>query len=207
LGVSGIGRPGAREATKEIVAFFQGCLTACPCIVADNDPERNGVEGAEALAGELVAAGVPCRVLTPPEGFKDLREWFQGGLTADALRKAIDRQPIRWPAEDPPGFVLIPNRATRRGLIAEIGAGPFALACLIQSYYSPNAKTYPPREELARLLGDVSPGTVDRYKAILADAGIIDWKRGGTNRANEYGRVNFGPIRKQATRRPPEKES
>jgi hypothetical protein len=195
LGVCGIGRPGAREAAKEIVALFQGCLTACPCITADNDPEGNGVEGAEALADALVAAGVPCRVLTPPDGFKDLRQWFtQGGLAADTLRKAIDRQPIRWPAEDPPGFVQVPNRAIRRGLIAKIGLGPFALACVIQSFYSPNAKTYPPREELARLL-DVAPGTVDRWKGVLAGAGIGKWKRGGTNRANEYGRVNFGPVR------------
>jgi len=202
LGFSGIGRPGAWGATEETVAFFQGCLTACPCIVADND--TGGLKGAEALADALVAAGVPCRVLTPPDGIKDLREWLtQGGLTADILRKAIGRQPIRWPNDDRPGFVLIPNRVLRRGLIAEIEAGPFVLACLIQSHYSPNAKTYPPREELARLL-KVSPGTVDRWKGVLADAGIIEWKRGGTNRANEYGRVNFGPIRKQATRRPPD---
>jgi len=199
LGVSGIGRPGAREATKETVLFFQGCLTACPCIVADNDTA--GVEGADILADALVAAGVPCRVLTPPEGFKDLREWLTlGGLTAAALRAAVDRQPIRWPGEDPPGFVQVPNRVLRRGLIAKIGAGPFALACVLQGYYSPNGKTYPPREELARLL-DVSTGTVDRYKGILADVGAIEWKRGGTKRANEYERVNFGPWRKGREKR------
>lgn len=79
LGFSGIGRPGAWGATEETVAFFQGCLTACPCIVADNDPARGGLKGAEALADALVTAGVPCRVLTPPDGIKDLREWLTRG--------------------------------------------------------------------------------------------------------------------------------
>ena len=199
LGFEGIGRPGAREGAKEIVRFFGGCLTACPCIIGDNDPHLGGQDGAAALADELVAAVVPCRVLTPPADFKDLREWLtRGNLTAAALRAAIDRRPIRWPDDDAPGFVQIPNRVLRRGLIAGIGAGPFALACLLLSFYMPGGKVYPPRELLASLLG-VTVGTVDRWKHVLEKHGISEWRRGGTGRANAY-RVNLGPVRKSKKR-------
>jgi hypothetical protein len=195
LGFEGIGRPGAREGTKETVALFRGCLTACPCITGDNDPTLAGQEGAETLAEALVAAGVPCRILTPPADFNDLRDWHtRGNLTAAALRAAIDRRPVRWPHDDPPGFVQIPNRVLRLGLTAGIGAGPFALACLLLSFYMPGGKVYPPREVLAARLG-VTVGTVDRWKRVLERHGIVEWQRGGTGRANAY-RVNFGPVRK-----------
>lgn len=200
LGFEGIGRPGAREGAKEIVAFFRGCLTACPCITGDNDPDHlTGQEGAEVLAEALVGAGVPCRILTPPADFKDLREWLtRGNLTAAALRAAIDRRPIRWPDDDAPGFVQVPNRALRLGLTAGIGAGPFSLACVLLSFYMPGGKVYPPREVLASLLG-VTVGTVDRWKRVLEKHGISEWRRGGTGRANAY-QVNFGPVRKSKKR-------
>lgn len=199
LGFEGIGRPGTWEARKEIVAFFGGCLTACPCITADNDPHLAGQEGAEALADELVAAGLPCRVLTPPADFKDLRDWLtRGHLTTAALRAAIDRRPIRWPDDDAPGFVQVPNRGLRRALTAQIGAGPFSLACVLLSFYRPGGEVYPPREVLASRLG-VTVGTVDRWKRVLEKHGIVEWRRGGTGRANVY-RVNFGPWRKSKKR-------
>lgn len=193
LNVQGIGRPGAHAPTAEVVDFFKGCLTACPCIVADNDLE--GLKGAEALAQALVQAGVPCRVLTPPDGLKDLRVWkTRGGLTREALARAIHKQPIRWPEKDAPGFVRAPNRVLRRGLIKEIGRGPYCLACLIQSFYSPGNPLCPSRETLARLLG-VKPGTVDRWKRALREAGILSWLRGRKGLSNAY-RVDFGPVRK-----------
>jgi len=193
LDVQGIGRAGAHAAAAEVVAFFQGFLTACPCIVADNDLE--GHKGATALADALVQAGVLCRVLTPPDGLKDLREWkTRGGLTREALARAIYRQAIRWPEKDAPGFVQVPNRVLRRGLGKEIGPGPFALACLLQSFYSPGKPSCPSRKTLARLLG-VDPGTVDRWKRALREAGLLSWLRGRKNLSNEY-RVDFGPVRK-----------
>jgi hypothetical protein len=199
LGFEGIGRPGAREGAKEIVRFFGGCLTAYPCIIGDNDPHLGGQERAEALADELVAAVVPCRVLTPPTDFKDLRDWLtRGNLTASVLRAAIDRRPVRWPDGDAPGFVQVPNRVLRRGLTAGIGAGPFSLACVLLSFYMPGGKVYPPREVLASLLG-VTAGTVDRRKRVLEKHGISEWRRGGTGRANAY-RVNLGPVRKSKKR-------
>jgi hypothetical protein len=193
-GVCGVGRPGAHEATAEIVALFQEYLTACPCIVGDNDAEGQGEKGAEDLAAALVAAGVPCRVLLPPRGIKDLREWCaRENVTAAALRTAIGRRAIRWPADDPPGFVRLPNRLLRRGMIAKAGPGPFALACVIQSFYAPGHEARPSRETLAELLG-VTPATVDRWKRVLEESGLVCWRRGGTRRANGYA-VNFGPLR------------
>jgi len=190
LGFAAVGRPGWGACNGEVVKFVGACPVACPCIVADND--ENGRAGAESLSEDLAAAGIPCRVLRPPEGVADLRAWVGQGLTADDLRKHIGRAAPRWPDVKswPPGFAAIPNALLRRGIVAQIGAGPWALACLLKSF---GERSFPPREILAELLG-VSPATVDRWKAVLLGAGMLRWRRGRTGRANEY-TVTLGPER------------
>lgn len=197
LETQAIGIPGACNCLAEAVAFVGRSPVACPCIMGDADPNGTGTRGAEKLASALHDAGIPCRVLFPPEGCKDLREWLLTGLTPDGLRQAVKTQPIRYPGvlQYPPGFTMLPNALLRQGVVKKIGGGPFALACLIQSFYRPGIAPFPEREQLADLL-KVSECTVDRYKAILEQAGILTWKRGHTGRANEY-RVNLGPVRKK----------
>ena len=190
LGFTAVGRPGATACNAEVVRLLGGCPVAFPCIVADNSDQERA--GAERLSDDLVAAGIPCRVVWPPEGIKDLRKWVRQGLTADELRKHIGQAEPRWPDVKswPPGFASIPNALLRRGIVARIGEGPWALACLLASF---GKHGIPPREKLAALLG-VSPATVDRWKGVLKRAGMAWWRRGRTGRANEY-TVTFGPER------------
>ena len=191
-GIPGIGIPGASHAIEHVCAFFTCSPVACPCIMADDD--QDGKDGAEKLAAAMVAAGIPCRVLTAPAPHGDLRDWVtKGHATAAELLSVIGQQPIRWPDNWPPGFVIVPNAPIRRGIVAQIGPGPFALACILKSHWC-NGRSYPAREVLARELG-VSIATVDRYKGTLEKAGILAWRRGHTGRTNEYD-VNLGPRRK-----------
>ena len=194
LDVAGIARPGARMCFDMVVQFFGKRVNPCPCIVADNDAE--GIGGADDLADSLTDVGIPCRILIPPEPHGDLREWFvQGELTRDVFLKQIHAQPIRWPDSWPPGYVQIPNAPFRNGVVSRIGAGPFALACLLKSFYGTDGRIFPDRAELARLMG-CAISTVDRRKRKLEQEGIIVWKRGGSERTNEY-RVDFGPLRER----------
>jgi len=95
---------------------------------------------------------------------------------------------------------MTPNALLRSGIVARIDAGPFALACILKSFYGADGRIFPDREDLARLMGCVV-STVDRHKRTLEREGIIVWKRGGSKRTNEY-RVDFGPLRKWVKKLP-----
>ena len=192
LGIAAIGLPSAGQAIPEALKFVRECKVNVPCIVADNGTA--GRDGAENLAEALLTDRVPCRVLYPPDPHEDLREWVtKVGLTAEQLRKAVEAVLVRYPEGWAPGFMQVPNALIREGMVKEIGAGPFALACAMKSYHGKNGKIFPARDDLARLLG-VSISTVDRHKRILEENGIILWTRGGDGRCNEY-TINFGPVK------------
>ena len=204
LGFGAIGRPSATGGIEELLAFLRACPVACPCIAADNDAV--GTDGAETLGDSFRAAGIPSRLLVPPEPHGDLRDWLRAGLTREALAEAIQKCPILWP--EPmlwtPGFSPVPNALARRGVIAKIGLGPWALVTLLMSFQrQPEQIVIVTRELLAELLG-VSVSTVDRWKGELRKAGLVTWKRGGTDRADEY-RVNLGPRRWKQGQRAAEK--
>lgn len=192
LGFRAIGRPGATAVVSEVLRFFSGAIAPCPCIIADGD--QVGVEGAERLADALLAANIPCRLIVPPKPHGDLREWHvDGGLTREQLQQAIEAEAVRYPLRWIPGFFQMPNALLRNGVVAKVGDGPFALLCVIQSFYAGGDSIIcPDRKVLAELLG-VGVGTIDRYKRTLKEAGLLDWQTGHTGRCNEYW-TNFGPI-------------
>ena len=142
----------------------------------------------------LLAENVPCRMLVPTEPFGDLREWLGGGLTREALLGELKVTPIQWPDGWPPGFVQVRNSLLRNGIVAQLGAGPFALFCALQSFHGANGQVHPSCEQLAQMLG-VSVSGVNRWKNTLKEAGLLTWKRGRPGWNNSY-TVNLGPLRK-----------
>jgi hypothetical protein len=90
LGFDALGRPNCNSVVKMTVAPAKGQTEIV--IVADNDTA--GRTGAEKLAGTL-ALCCPCvKIVVPPDGIKDLRQWFNAGLTSEALREIISATPI-----------------------------------------------------------------------------------------------------------------
>jgi putative DNA primase/helicase len=82
MNLAAVGRPSNRAGVKDLAAL----LTDVPqdrliIVVGDRDAKDNGdwpgLDGAKAVAGELTAAlGRPVLLALPPDGAKDVRQWF-----------------------------------------------------------------------------------------------------------------------------------
>lgn len=99
LGFDCIGVPGAGNAPEAAAAFARGRETV---IVADADDA--GQKGAQRLREVLLPVAKSLRVVYPPAGTKDLRQWLIGGCTREALAAAIEAAPVEVPIgpESPP---------------------------------------------------------------------------------------------------------
>ena len=192
LGFDGIATPGATSKLDLAAAYLGRALAPCPTICFDAD--STGVTGAEALAGLLAARGVPCRVLTPPEPFGDLREWYLGGLDAETLAKAIEKAPIQYPPNGRHGFGmnLISNSLIDRGLLRQAGPTATAVLLAIGSFARKDGSCRVTREQLTRTVG-MDRATVDRANKRLRALGVLTWDRGGRSRPNVY-RLRLGPC-------------
>ena len=188
-----IGTPGAGVRAGVVADFVRRGIKTCPCIVGDTgDAER---QGAERLRDAILAAGRPCRLLFPPDGFKDLREWLVSGLTASDLWGAIARQKVLYPkpADYPPGFSMLPHALVRCGLIREVGTTATAVLLAIASFTGSDGIARVTREQLAEVVG-CKTRTVERSCLRLREVGVLSWKSGRTGLANEY-RIDWGPCR------------
>jgi hypothetical protein len=88
-GFDAIGRPNCNSLVEMTVRAVRDWDEIV--VVADNDAV--GRMGAERLASVL-ALCCPCvRVVHPPDGVKDLRQWFVAGVTSEALREIIAATP------------------------------------------------------------------------------------------------------------------
>ncbi|HUT61703.1 MAG TPA: hypothetical protein VNA25_28020 [Phycisphaerae bacterium] len=196
LGFESIGRPFASDGGSMVVEFMRGAFNACPAIVGDNDAA--GRDGAEALAEALRAAETPCQTIFPPDGFKDLRDWLtRSGLTGEDLLRAINAAPVLWPDVKawPPGYTPIPHALSRRGLIALVGPEAYAVLSVISGFRGAGDVCRVTRKKIAELIGRSIP-TVAKCLPVLREKGLLTWRRGGTDRANEY-TVHLGPERWQ----------
>ncbi len=90
LGLDAVGRPNCNSIVKMTVGATKHRTEIV--VVADNDPA--GRTGAKKLAGTL-ALHCPCvKIIVPPDGTKDLRQWFNAGLTSETLLEITSATPI-----------------------------------------------------------------------------------------------------------------
>ncbi len=213
LGFAAIGMPGAKMdgAGSMAVEFIARCAVPCPCIVFDNDD--TGPAGAEKQAQRFLEAGIPCRVLVPPEiahgrEVEDLRDWLLSGLTPQELSEAIEAAKIRRPVGWAGGFEQVPHAAMRailerlqtlaerhRASNRDKFSASQALAQLwaILGYAGKGKVARVSREQLAADLRYKNCRSVELNNKALKEIGVLTWLRGRTKRVNEY-RVNVGPI-------------
>ena len=85
--VNAVGRPSCTGGTAHLVTLVRRRKPARVVIVADND--EPGVRGAEALASVLALYSRDVRVIAPPAGTKDVREWTAAGATRPDLEQLI----------------------------------------------------------------------------------------------------------------------
>jgi hypothetical protein len=93
LGFSAVGRPSCLGGVKLLLELVQRVKPADVVVVSDGDAP--GQRGAEGLAAVLVAYCPALRVITPPAGIKDAREWKRNGATAADVQVVIDAAPVR----------------------------------------------------------------------------------------------------------------
>jgi hypothetical protein len=93
LGFDAVGRPSCTGGVKLLVELVRNLKPSGVVIVADADPP--GQRGAEALAAVLVAYSQAVRIIAPPSGIKDAREWKRSGATAADVQAVIDAAPVR----------------------------------------------------------------------------------------------------------------
>ncbi len=89
LGFRVVGRPNCNSALKMTVAAVKDRTEVV--VVADNDPV--GKAGAEKLGHALALHCTNAKLVVPPTGVKDLRQWLNDGLTAETLRQIIASTP------------------------------------------------------------------------------------------------------------------
>lgn len=105
LGFSAVGRPSCTGGVRLLVELVKQRRPAEVCIVADGDAP--GQRGAGNLAAVLLAYSPAVRILTPPAGIKDAREWKRRGATAADLATAIAAAPVR-------RLAIVVSRQTRK---------------------------------------------------------------------------------------------
>ncbi len=89
LGLDAIGRPGCGSGPKLVTRYVRAMQPTAVVIVADSDDV--GRRGAVDLAVRVRLVCGSVRVVVPPTGFKDAREWICAGATADDIQGAVAR--------------------------------------------------------------------------------------------------------------------
>lgn len=88
LGFQAVGRPSCRGGVAILSEYLELKKMKHVVIVSDNDTP--GIEGAKALA-QVLGRGRDVRLIKPPDGIKDAREWRKSGATSDDIRNQICR--------------------------------------------------------------------------------------------------------------------
>lgn len=92
VGLDGVGVPSAGGRCDWVAALAR--RMEAPEVIVVADPDEAGAMGSERLVAACLAVG-PVRVIRPPDGIKDCREWIVGGASAADLRAAAAAAPIQ----------------------------------------------------------------------------------------------------------------
>lgn len=87
LGFHAIGRASAHSSTRIVGGLVRRFQPDQVVVLGDRD--EVGAAGADDLASALAARCSDVRVIYPPEGMKDAREWKRGGATRTDIEEAI----------------------------------------------------------------------------------------------------------------------
>jgi phage/plasmid primase-like uncharacterized protein len=88
-----VGRPSCTGGVKPLVELVKQRRPAEIIVVADAD--EPGQRGAANLALVLVAYVSKVRIIAPPAGIKDARDWLRAGGTRKAVEEVIAEAPVR----------------------------------------------------------------------------------------------------------------
>lgn len=93
LGFAAVGRPNCTGGVRLLADFCRQRQPLEVVIVADGDGPAK--RGADSLAAALVAYCPTLRVIVPPAGMTDAREWRRHGATRQEVQTVIDATPVR----------------------------------------------------------------------------------------------------------------
>jgi len=92
MGFSAIGRNNCSDHSPDLIMFLkQRSNNDKIVVVADSD--KQGFNGAEKLADELLNYNLRANVLLLPPNFHDLREWYNSGGNRESVQELIDATP------------------------------------------------------------------------------------------------------------------
>lgn len=95
MGFAVAGRPSNQAGESRAAALVRRAAGAVALAVVVADGDGPGRQGAESLAQRLTAYAPEVRVIAPPKGVKDIREWYGQGCTRQAIEQAIGAAPGR----------------------------------------------------------------------------------------------------------------
>lgn len=89
IGFDCIGRPSCNGAVAITTKIVKRLHPSEVVIVADDDANEAGKRGAQSLAVSLVTVCPRVRIIFPPAGINDARDWVSGGATADDVLPVV----------------------------------------------------------------------------------------------------------------------
>jgi len=95
LGLQCVGRFSCMHGATLLVELVRSRRPKEVVIVSDADAHGAGQRGAESLAVMLAPYCPSIRVIAPPDGIKDARDWKRSGAAYDDIQAAIDAAPMR----------------------------------------------------------------------------------------------------------------
>lgn len=95
IGFDCIGRPSCNGAVAITTKLVKRLHPTEVVIVADDDTNEAGKRGAESLVVALVTICKSVRIIVPPSGINDARDWVRGGATADDVLPVVHAAGVR----------------------------------------------------------------------------------------------------------------